>query len=425
MNEFKRISVVGLGYIGLPTATILASKGFEVNGVDIEKKVVDSINAGRCHIIEPNLEDLLKDVITKKSLSASSEITESDVFLVCVPTPFEKSKGKIIGANLEYVFSAIDSIAKVLKKGDLIIIESTCPVGTTEKVLHLLKTKRKDLDFPDSNSSGDISLAYCPERVLPGNIISELLNNDRVIGGISKKCSMKAVNFYQSFIKGECISTNSKTSEMVKLTENSSRDVQIAFANELSLVCDKLGINVWELISIANKHPRVNILKPGPGVGGHCIAVDPWFIVNEAPDEAKLIKAAREINDSKPYWVLNKIYQKIKEIKESSNNNDKLKIAFFGISFKEDIDDIRESPSLKIIEEFILDKQADVIIVEPHINKIPDSLKSSAKLMKAEEAIKVSDINVILVNHSKFKKLKFSDMSTIDTIGLLENNDEF
>ena len=315
LSVYKNICVIGLGYIGLPTAAFIASKGFNVNGFDNNEDIVSTINKGKIHIVEPLLEDLVSKVIKNKKLFASSSPSISDVYLIAVPTPFRNDKNRI-SPDISFVESAINSISMLLKRGDLVIIESTSPVGTTEHVKDMLASLRKDLEMPTEDERGDICIAYCPERVLPGNILHELQFNDRIIGGISKSCGEAARRFYKNFTNGDCHITNSRTAELAKLVENASRDSQIAFANEISMICDKLNINVWNLIKLANKHPRVNILNPGPGVGGHCIAVDPWFIVHGAPEESKFIECARNVNNTKPHWVINKIFKTLESLKK-------------------------------------------------------------------------------------------------------------
>lgn len=307
--SFKTISVIGLGYIGLPTAAMFASRKVNVIGVDVNQHAVDTINQGKIHIVEPELDMLVQAAVSQGYFKAVMAPEPADAFLIAVPTPFLPcAKGEIPAPDLTYIESACRGISLVLKKGDLVILESTSPVGATEQVAEWLAAARPDLSFPQTaGEEADVNVAHCPERVLPGHVVRELVQNDRVIGGISAKCSKRSVELYKIFVKGECIITNARTAEMAKLTENSSRDVQIAFANELSMICDKLSINVWELISLANRHPRVNILQPGPGVGGHCIAVDPWFIVSKTPEEAQIIHTARKVNDSKPQWVISKV----------------------------------------------------------------------------------------------------------------------
>ncbi|MNC01619.1 UDP-N-acetyl-D-glucosamine 6-dehydrogenase [compost metagenome] len=347
---FKTISVVGLGYIGLPTAAVFASRKKQVIGVDVNQNAVDTINRGQIHIVEPDLDMVVHAAVTEGYLRASTRPEPADAFLIAVPTPFKGDHEPDLG----YIESASKSIAPVLKKGDLVILESTSPVGATEQMAAWLAEARPDLSFPQTHGeSSDIRIAHCPERVLPGHVLHELVQNDRVIGGMTPKCSALAINLYKIFVQGECIVTNARTAEMCKLTENSFRDVNIAFANELSMICDRLDINVWELIRLANRHPRVNILQPGPGVGGHCIAVDPWFIVSKTPDEARLIRTAREVNDSKPEWVLDKVKIAVAELlqKNPLKTAYEITIACFGLAFKPDIDDLRESPAVSITQK--------------------------------------------------------------------------
>lgn len=395
--KHKKISVLGMGYIGLPTSIMLASRGFDVVGYDIKKEVVDSVNAGLLHFVEPGLEDALKQVIDSNNLVAKNELKESDVYIICVPTPVKEAKdNSSLLPDLSYVFSAVENIAKVLKNGDLIILESTSPVGTTQKICDFISDLRKDLKMPNDDCEGDVCIAYCPERVMPGNVIFELVENDRVVGGISKQCSIKAAKLYESFLKGNCYKTNARTAEMAKLTENSSRDNQIAFANEVSMVCDKNDINVWELIDICNKHPRVNILQPGPGVGGHCIAVDPWFIISNNLTESQLIRKAREVNLSKTMWTINKIKEKINSIKSAPN------VVIFGITFKPNIDDVRESPALKITEELIKNFKDEISVVEPNIKEPPEVLNDVKFFQSISEVNFKIDLAIVLVDHSDF-----------------------
>ena len=386
MKDLK-VVMMGLGYIGLPTAAVIASEGIIVHGVDVDQSVVNIINSGKIHIIEPELDGLVKNVVDEGLLLASTTTDKANVFLIAVPTPF---KGDY-EPDLKYVESATRMIIPKLRDGNLFIIESTSPVGTTDKMAEIIFEERPEL-------KGKIDIAYCPERVLPGKVIYELVNNDRVIGGIDEKSTKSAQNFYRNFVKGELHPTNAKTAEMCKLVENSSRDVSIAFANELSIICDKAGINVWELISLANKHPRVNILQPGTGVGGHCIAVDPWFIVSEFLNEAKIIKKAREINDYKTDWVIEKI--KSTALQFELENNKKPILALMGLSFKPDIDDLRQSPALVVVDTFINDNIYDLVLVEPNI--------SSGKryhLIDYKKASQQSDIIIYLVAHKEFKSL--------------------
>lgn len=420
INKFKTIAVIGLGYIGLPTAAVIASRGVNVIGVDVNQSAVDTINMGRIHIVEPDLEALVHEVVQMGKLRATTIPEPADAFLIAVPTPFKNDHVP----DLSYVEAATKSIASVLKKGDLIILESTSPVGTTEEVARWLADARPDLSFPHQKSiDPDINIAYCPERVLPGKIVYELVNNARVIGGMTTHCSQRAIALYKVFVEAECIETNSRTAEMCKLTENSFRDVNIAFANELSIICEKLEINVWELIRLANRHPRVNVLQPGPGVGGHCIAVDPWFIVSRTPKEAKLIRAAREVNDSKPLWVLDKVKIAIAEFLQ---NNPEMKakevtISCFGLAFKPDIDDLRESPALAITVELAKLHPGPVLVVEPNITQLPPLLSTSVKLVTTEEAKNDSHIILMLVSHKEFRILPNSFWTSgviIDACGL-------
>lgn len=390
----KKVAFLGLGYIGLPTAAIVAGKGIEVVGVDINPEVVDTINRGEIHIIEPGLEELVKSVTMSGMLKASTSTLESDIYLIVVPTPFKQN----LEPDISFVEAAIVSILNLLKNGDLVIIESTSPIGTTEKMANLIFTKRPEL-------KGEISVAYCPERVLPGNVLHELIHNDRVIGGIDDKSTQFAVDFYKSFVEGDLHKTNARTAEMCKLTENSSRDVQIAFANELSMICDKAQINVWDLIELANKHPRVNILQPGAGVGGHCIAVDPYFIVSDYPKESRIIGTAREINNYKSFWCAEKIMNSILEYK-LKNGRDPL-VALMGLAFKPNIDDLRESPA-KYITQKVMQAYENILVVEPNINN-----HNVFKLTDYIQAYKSADIVVFLVAHNEFKQLEYCDNKEI------------
>lgn len=405
MNEIQTVSVIGLGYIGLPTSAVIASRGVKVIGVDVNQSAVDTINSGKIHIVEPELDVMVRDVVKSGHLRAVTAPEASDAFMIAVPTPF---KGSNHVPDLSYVKAATLSIAPVLKKGNLVILESTCPVGTTQKMVEWLSSARPDLKFPQ-----DVGIAYCPERVLPGKIIEELTKNDRVIGGMTPQCAERAKALYQLFVKGECVLTDSATAEMCKLTENSFRDVNIAFANELSMICDKFGINVWELIRLANRHPRVNILQPGPGVGGHCIAVDPWFIVDSAPREARLIRTAREVNDYKPHAVIDQIMEAAGALKNPT-------IACYGLAFKANVDDLRESPALEITKQLAEKKAGTVLAVEPHVSSLPKSM-DRVSLVSAEEALSRADIHVILVDHAAFFAIDWRAVKqpVIDTRGLL------
>ena len=412
------VSIIGLGYIGLPTAAVLASKDIKVVGVDVSQHVVDTINQGKIHIIEPGLDALVREAVQKNHLKAVINPEKADVFMIAVPTPFKGNHEP----DLSYIRLAAKAIAPVLEKGNLVILESTSPVGATEKMMTWMREERLDLSFPEfgnNNFIADIAVAHCPERVLPGQVVRELIENDRIIGGVTDYCAKQAKDLYKVFVDADCLLTDCRTAELSKLVENSFRDVNIAFANELSLICDKLGINVWKLIELANHHPRVNILQPGPGVGGHCIAVDPWFIVDSAPDEAKLIRAARLVNDNKPNFVLGKIDKAVKAI---GKNKSDLKIACLGLSFKPDIDDLRESPALSIAEKIGLMGFSKVFLVEPNISNIPNEFKSeSVSMASANEAIKSADIVVLLVDHTPFQSMDLEVLSgkqVIDTRGI-------
>ena len=384
MEHNIKVGMVGLGYIGLPTAALLAYKNMEVLGIDINKAVVETINRGAIHIVEPELDTLVEKVVKSGNLRASQKPEASDVFIIAVPTPIKKDNQP----DISYVQSATELILSYLQPENLVIIESTSPVGTTEKMAGLIYQKRPEL-------KDKIQIAYCPERVLPGNIIYELEHNDRAIGGIDDKSTEKAIAFYRNFVKGELYPTNARTAEMVKLVENSSRDLQIAFANELSIISDKAGIDVWELIELANKHPRVNILRPGTGVGGHCIAVDPWFIVSDFSKEARLIRTAREINNYKTEWVIEKI--KNEALQFELKHRKKPVIVAMGLAFKPDIDDLRESPSLYVARSLKM-QNFNVVAVEPNIE-----YSDEFELLDIEQAVQQADIIAFLVGHKEFK----------------------
>ena len=407
---FNKISVIGLGYIGLPTAAVLAQTGTHVVGVDIDKNAVDTINRGEIHIVEPKLKQLVLATVKSGHLKATTKPEASDAFLIAVPTPFEKNQGAIKNPDLEYIKAAAISLASVLKKGDLIILESTSPVGTTEQLATWLAQQRPDLKFPSQSKvcEPDINIAYCPERVLPGHIVRELVQNDRVIGGLTKNCSIRARELYNMFVKGECFVTNARTAEMTKLTENACRDVQIAFANELSLICSNLDIDVWELIALANRHPRIDILQPGPGVGGHCIAVDPWFIASSDQENSRLIQTARHINDSKPLWVIEKV-------KHLADQHPRRRIICLGLAFKPNIDDLRESPSLHICEELYKIYNERVCAVEPN------TVQSFPFRTIPQNTIDYDqDIVVCLVSHNEFQRIKKPKLY-VDCIGLFKD----
>ncbi|ELP5727333.1 UDP-N-acetyl-D-mannosamine dehydrogenase [Vibrio vulnificus] len=415
--EFKKVSVIGLGYIGLPTAAVIASRGVQVIGVDVNKTAVDTINEGRIHIVEPDLDIVVKGVVATGNLKATLEAEKADAFMVAVPTPFIHSEGGEHKPDLSYIEAAAKAIAPVLERGNLVVLESTSPVGATEKLAEWLAQARPDLTFPQQvGESADINVAHCPERVLPGYVLHELVSNDRVIGGLSEACSAKAKALYEIFVRGECIITNARTAEMAKLTENSFRDVNIAFANELSMICEKLKINVWELIKLANRHPRVNILSPGPGVGGHCIAVDPWFIVDSCPDEAKIIRQARLTNDAKPYYV-------IEQVEKAADEFKKPVIACLGLAFKADIDDLRESPAVQIVEHLAGLGIAELLAVEPNIKQLPSHLvDSDVQLVSLQQAMERANVVVVLVDHKQFKtadRTQFAKKIVIDSRGIV------
>mgnify|MGYP002528720533 FL=1 len=392
---------MGLGYIGLPTAIIAAKHGIQITGVDINPHVVEMTNAGHLHIIEPGMEEMLQEVVKVGMLKASVTPEVSDAYFIVVPTPFKQNHR----ADITYVESATRSVIPFLKKGDLFVIESTSPVFTTERMAEVIYKERPEL-------KDKLYIAYCPERVLPGNTLYELVHNDRVIGGINPESTGKAIEFYSAFVKGTLHRTNARTAEMCKLTENSSRDSQIAFANELSMICDKAGVNVWELIELANKHPRVNILQPGCGVGGHCIAVDPWFIVSDYPEQAQLIKRARETNDYKADWCANKVMEACQAFVEK--NDREPVVACMGLAFKPNIDDLRESPAKYIASRIISESRADVLIVEPNITSHP-----SFHLTDYREAYAKADIVVWLVRHASFVEMpRAKDKLELDFCGV-------
>ena len=386
---------MGLGYIGLPTAIIAAKHGVEIAGVDINAQVVEVTNQGKLHIIEPGMEEMLQEVVNAGSLKASIKPEVSDTYFMVVPTPFKGNHEP----DISYVEAATRMVAPFLKKGDLFVIESTSPVGTTEKMANLLYALRPELE-------GKIYIAYCPERVLPGNVIYELMQNDRVIGGINSESTEKAIQFYRHFVRGTLHRTNARTAEMCKLTENSSRDVQIAFANELSLICDKAGINVWELIELANKHPRVHILQPGSGVGGHCIAVDPYFITSEFPVESQLIAKSREINNYKAFWCAERVREAVRDFKVREGRPPR--VALMGLAFKPDIDDLRESPAKYIVSKVMEAEDADYMIVEPNVRE-----HRVYKLTDYAEAYAQADIVAFLVAHTPFRSLAYRDDAVI------------
>lgn len=412
LPAFDKVSVVGLGYIGLPTAAFIASKGIPVVGIDVNQDAVDSINAGKVPFCEPGFGELLARVVNEGTLTAQTEQIEANAYIVCVPTPFRED----YSVDTKYIRAAAEALAPHLKPGVLVVLESTSPPGTTEDMAKHLVELRPDLSLNDEDDNA-IFIAHCPERVLPGKIMEEMENNDRVIGGLTSLGAELARELYSTFCTADLLVTNATTAEMAKLTENSFRDVNIAFANELSLICDRLGIDVWELIDLANHHPRVNILQPGPGVGGHCIAVDPWFIVSAAPEEAKLIKTARTVNDGKPEWVIDQVLKAL-EAKVHPV------VAALGIAFKNDIDDLRESPSLEIVKRLAVDNpQLDIRVVEPNVEQLPPVLNNLSNLTKqdAADAIAAAEVVLLLVNHKEFVALDqtvLQGKTVIDTKGI-------
>ncbi len=401
-----KVCVVGLGYIGLPTASLLAKEGFKVHGVDVNSEIIQKINHGEIHIYEPDLDVLVKSAVSQGALIASLEPAPADVFIIAVPTPIKE--GYV--PDISYVEAATRAIASYLVPGNLVILESTSPVGTTEQIRNWLQELRPDLQ------AGSLYIAYCPERVLPGQILKELISNDRIVGGIDPASTAHAISFYQRFVKAKVLPTQARTAELAKLAENAFRDVNIAFANELSLICEHLDIDVWELTELANRHPRVNILKPGPGVGGHCVAVDPWFIIHSAPEQARLLRTAREVNDSKPYQIVD-------QVKAAAAEFNQPVIACLGLAYKANIDDLRESPAVEIVRELATEAVGHILSVEPHIACLPATLDSSGsiQLVELDVAIKKADILVLLVDHQSFKNIdreQLKGKTVIDTRGI-------
>jgi UDP-N-acetyl-D-mannosaminuronic acid dehydrogenase len=409
---------MGLGYIGLPTASLLATKGFSVHGVDVNPHAVDTINQGNIHIHEPDLDVMVRAAVNSGNLRAATEPTQADVFIIAVPTPIRPDKSP----DLSFVEAAARTLAPYVAEGNLVVLESTSPVGTTERICDWMAEARSDLVFPRretafsvaESEAREVFVSHCPERVLPGQILRELVENDRVVGGVDRASTEKTLEFYGTFVRGQLLATDSRTAEMCKLTENAFRDVNIAFANELSILGDALGIDPWELITLANRHPRVSILQPGPGVGGHCIAIDPWFIVHSRPDLARLIRTAREVNDSKPEWVLDKVKQRAERFREPV-------IACLGLAFKADIDDLRESPSVEIVHALAESRVGRILAVEPHIRELPPALREAGvELVDLASAVAAADIVVLLVNHKPFVRLDqavLRDKIVIDTRG--------
>lgn len=419
---FNTISMIGLGYIGLPTATLFASRKKRVIGVDISQHAVDTINQGKIHIVEPDLDMLVQAAVASGYLRATTQPEPAEAFLIAVPTPFTDGHKP----DLRYIRAAAEAIAPVLKKDNLVILESTSPVGTTEKLAEWLAASRPDLSFPQqAGEAADVQIAYCPERVLPGRVIHELVNNDRVIGGMSRAANFMAAALYKIFVRGDLLVSNVRTAEMCKLTENSFRDVNIAFANELSIICDKLDINVRELIQLANRHPRVNILQPGAGVGGHCIAIDPWFIVDQTPDEALLIRTAREVNDRKVDWVVDKVDQAVSQTQARNGLTEPINIACLGLTYKADVDDLRESPALAIVRALAQRYPGCITVVEPNIDTLPEQLfQQDVAIQTLEDALHCARVIVVLVNHQHFKSICFDQYDKaliVDVVGIRKN----
>jgi len=416
--NFDHISIVGLGYIGLPTAALFAARGHRVTGVDVNPAVVETVNAGKIHIVEPELDGIVRKAVGDGMLHATTQPEAADVFVIAVPTPIEADNQP----NIDYVRSAAELVAPHLAPGTLVILESTSPVGTTRKMAGWMAASRPDLSFPqDAGEEADVMIAYCPERVLPGKAVHELVENDRIIGGMSTKAAARASAFYGLVVRGSCIQTNAETAEMTKLVENSSRDVQIAFANELSLICDRLGIDVFELIALANRHPRVNILQPGPGVGGHCIAVDPWFIIAAAPEEAQLIRRARDINDGKPVWAVEKVKAAMTDVLARAPDRAlrDLNVGCFGLAFKPNIDDLRESPSVEIVRD-IAGLGCRVLAVEPHICELPEDLAAAGvTLTGAGAALEQADVVCVLVKHTAFQSVRDQVLASPHLVNLI------
>ncbi|MBB3900268.1 UDP-N-acetyl-D-mannosamine dehydrogenase [Roseococcus suduntuyensis] len=411
MTRFSRVCVMGMGYIGLPTSAVFANHGLEVLGVDVKPAAVESINRGQPHIVEPELDVLLRQVVQAGRLRAALTPEPADAFILAVPTPFMAGHEP----DTSHIEAAARAIAHVLARGNLVILESTSPIGTTEQLSRWLAQARPDLTFPhQAGELSDIRIAHCPERVLPGHILREVVENDRIIGGLTRKCAQAATLLYRVFAKGQIHPTNARTAEMAKLAENAFRDVNIAFANELSMICDRLRINVWELIRLANMHPRVNILRPGPGVGGHCIAVDPWFIVAADPERSPLIRTAREVNEAKPGFVVDKVRRHAATLKQPV-------IACLGLSYKADVDDLRESPAVTIVEELARAGVGELLVVEPHVNALPENLAVlGLQLWDFDRATERANILLLLVDHASFLTVDHDvvkDKIVVDTRG--------
>lgn len=414
MPEFQKVAVIGLGYIGLPTAALIASRGMHVVGVDTNPDIVKTVASGAIHIAEPDLDGLVQKVVSNGSLIVTMEPEKADVFMIAVPTPIDSANRP----DLSCVMAAVERIADLLAPGNLIILESTSPVGTTERIAKKIMERRPDLSVGPPNGGASISVAYCPERVLPGRILSELVNNDRCIGGITTTCARRAQRFYKMFVRGACVATTARAAELVKLTENAYRDTNIAFANELSIICDHYEINVWEVIDLANRHPRVNVLRPGPGVGGHCIAVDPWFIIDAVPDLARVMKTSREVNNRKTALIVERAVALI-------DDHPYANVACCGLAFKANVDDLRESPALEIALHLAEKYGSRIKIVEPNLRQLPSALaKHGAEMMGIDQALHACEIAILLVDHDEFKMTPLAErrhLDVIDTRGIWQD----
>lgn len=415
MHEFQKVTVVGLGYIGLPTAALIASRGFQVTGVDTKEYVVKTVASGAIHISEPDLDGLVSKVVSSGALTTSSKPQGADVFIIAVPTPIDGNNRP----DLSNVNAAVESILDLLVPGNLIILESTSPIGTTEGIAKRISERRPDLKIGvNGHEDGAVYVAYCPERVLPGRILSELINNDRCIGGITPACARRAQRFYKLFVRGACVATTARAAELVKLTENAFRDANIAFANELSLICDRFDINVWEVIDIANRHPRVNVLRPGPGVGGHCIAVDPWFIIDSAPDLARVMRTSREVNNAKTHNIIERAEALIDDHPYAS-------VACCGLAFKANVDDLRESPAMEIAVHLAKKYGQRIKAVEPNLRRLPPELADhQVGFVNIDEALRTCEIAILLVDHDEFKMVPLAErrhLDVIDTRGIWQD----
>jgi UDP-N-acetyl-D-mannosaminuronic acid dehydrogenase len=415
MRDFQKVAVIGLGYIGLPTAALIASRGMQVVGIDTKEDIVNTVGSGAIHISEPDLDGLVSKVVSSGTLTTATKPQPADVFIIAVPTPIDRDNRP----DLSCVNAAIDSIMDVLAPGNLVILESTSPIGTTESIAKRIGERRPDLHVGVNGSEdGAIYVAYCPERVLPGRILTELINNDRCIGGITPACTRRAQRFYKMFVRGACVATTARAAELVKLTENAFRDTNIAFANELSLICDRFDINVWEVIDIANRHPRVNVLRPGPGVGGHCIAVDPWFIIDSAPDLARVMRMSREVNNGKTQKVIERAEALIEDHPYAN-------IACCGLTFKANVDDLRESPAMDVALHLAAKYGPRIMVVEPNLRRPPCELvEHGVGFMNIDEALRSCEIAIVLVDHDEFKMIPLAErrhLDVIDTRGIWQD----